>query len=144
MSSGHATPELTGKLLGYLTPFASLKFADIPNRLVAISKFLVAGRAQIVTYGVFYELSQDQSAGTAAAAGDFSWKVLTSGDAAEKPSKLAAEIANGRLAMIAIIGTFFHSLRMFGASFCEPGRGDVYTAYFEVKGDAWGGVPCRC
>merc|ERR1739838_167070 len=51
--------------------------------------------------------SQDQSAGTAAAAGDFGWKVLTSSDAAEKQSKLAAEIANGRLAMMAIIGMFF-------------------------------------
>merc|ERR1712207_38856 len=58
-------------------------------------------------YGAFCELSQDQSAGTAAAAGDFGWKVLTSSDAAEKQSKLAAEIANGRLAMMAIIGMFF-------------------------------------
>merc|ERR1712238_299740 len=63
--------------------------------------------AQIVAYGAFCELSQDQSAGTAAAAGDFGWKVLTSGDAAEKQKKLAAEIANGRLAMMAIIGMFF-------------------------------------
>merc|ERR1712032_925544 len=47
------------------------------------------------------------SPGTAAAAGDFGWKVLTSSDAAEKQSKLAAEIANGRLAMMAIIGMFF-------------------------------------
>merc|ERR1712207_18764 len=58
-------------------------------------------------YGAFCELSQDQSAGTAAAAGDFGWKVLTSSDAAAKQSKLAAEIANGRLAMMAIIGMFF-------------------------------------
>jgi len=60
-----------------------------------------------VAYGAFCELSQDQSAGTAAAAGDFGWKVLTSTDAAEKQKKLAAEIANGRLAMMAIIGMFF-------------------------------------
>merc|ERR1712060_129985 len=66
-----------------------------------------AGWGQIVAYCAFCELSQDQSAGTAAAAGDFGWKVLTSGDAAEKQKKLAAEIANGRLAMMAIIGMFF-------------------------------------
>merc|ERR1712048_122071 len=84
-----------------------LKFADIPNGLGAISKVPAAGWAQIVAYGAFCELSQDQSAGTAAAAGDFGWKVLTSSDAAEKQSKLAAEIANGRLAMMAIIGMFF-------------------------------------
>merc|ERR1712151_1370236 len=35
------------------------------------------------------------------------WKVLTSSDAADKQSKLAAEIANGRLARMAIIGMFF-------------------------------------
>jgi hypothetical protein len=110
---GYITPEITGKLPGYLSPSAGLKFADIPNGLGAISKVPAAGWAQIVAYGAFCELSQDQSAGTAAAAGDFGWKVLTSGDAAEKQKKLAAEIANGRLAMMAIIGMFFHSLRLF-------------------------------
>ncbi|CAK0811675.1 unnamed protein product [Prorocentrum cordatum] len=180
---GYITPEITGKLPGYLSPSAGLKFADIPNGLGAISKVPAAGWAQIVAYGAFCELSQDQSAGTAAAAGDFGFKVLTSsdpselgvqdpvgfwdpagftadgstenfarrrqtelkhgrvsmlatmgyitpeitgklpgylspsaglkfadipnGDAAEKQKKLAAEIANGRLAMMAIIGMFF-------------------------------------
>merc|ERR1712224_498630 len=83
------------------------KFADIPNGLGAISKVPAAGWAQIVAYGAFCELSQDQSPGTPAAAGDFGWKVLTSSDPAEKTKKLAAEIANGRLAMVAIIGMFF-------------------------------------
>merc|ERR1711933_634338 len=78
---GYITPELTGKLPGYLSPSAGLKFADVPNGLGAISKVPAAGWAQIVAYGAFCELSQDQSAGTAAAAGDFGWKVLTSSDA---------------------------------------------------------------
>merc|ERR1719327_661460 len=104
---GYITPEITGKLPGYLSPSAGLKFADIPNGLGAIFKVPAAGWAQIVAYGAFCELSQDQPAGTAAAAGDFGWKVLTSSDAAEKQKKLAAEIANGRLAMMAIIGMFF-------------------------------------
>merc|ERR1719181_852621 len=104
---GYITPEITGKLPGYLSPSAGLKFADIPNGLGAISKVPAAGWAQIVAYGAYCELSQDQSAGTPASAGDFGWKVLTSSDAAEKQSKLAAEIANGRLAMMAIIGMFF-------------------------------------
>merc|ERR1712203_607195 len=55
----------------------------------------------------FCEISQDQSPGTPAAAGDFGWKVLTSTDAEEKTKKLSAEIANGRLAMMAIIGMFY-------------------------------------
>merc|ERR1712232_756554 len=104
---GYITPELTGKLPGYLSPSAGLKFADTPNGLGAISKVPNAGWAQIVAYCAFCELSQDQSAGTPAAAGDFNFKVLTSSDAAEKQKKLAAEIANGRLAMMAIIGMFF-------------------------------------
>merc|ERR1711943_63355 len=104
---GYITPEITGKLPGYLSPSGGLKFADIPNGLGAISKVPNAGWAQIVAYCAFCELSQDQSAGTPAAAGDFNFKVLTSSDAAEKQKKLAAEIANGRLAMMAIIGMFF-------------------------------------
>ncbi|CAK0878077.1 unnamed protein product [Prorocentrum cordatum] len=36
---GYITPEITGKLPGYLSPSAGLKFADIPNGLGAISRF---------------------------------------------------------------------------------------------------------
>merc|ERR1719301_35937 len=104
---GYITPELTGKLPGYLSPSMGLKFADIPNGLGAISKVPLAGWGQILAYGAFCELSQDQSPGTPAAKGDFGFKVLTSSDPAEKEKKLAAEIGNGRLAMMAIIGMFF-------------------------------------
>merc|ERR1712113_190131 len=104
---GYITPEITGKLPGYLSPSAGLKFEDVPNGLAAISKVPAAGWAQILAYGAFCELSQDQSPDTAAAKGDFGFKVLTSSDPAEKTKKLAAEIANGRLAMMAIIGMFF-------------------------------------
>ena len=55
----------------------------------------------------FCEVSQDQTPGTDAYAGDFGFKVLTAADPAEKTKKLNAEIANGRLAMMAIIGMFF-------------------------------------
>merc|ERR1712139_426448 len=103
---GYITPELTGKLPGYLSPSMGLKFADIPNGLGAISKVPLAGWGQILAYGAFCELSQDQSPGTPAAKGDFGFKVLTSSDPEEKTKKLAAEIANGRLAMMAIIGMF--------------------------------------
>ena len=41
----------------------------------------------------FCEVSQDQSPGTPAAAGDFGFKVLTSSDPAEKTEKLSAELA---------------------------------------------------
>ena len=104
---GYITPEITGKFPGYLSPSAGLKFADIPNGLGAISKVPPLGWAQIFAYGGFCELSQDQSPGTPAAEGDFGFKVLTSSDPEEKTKKLAAELANGRLAMMAIIGMFF-------------------------------------
>ena len=107
---GYITPEITGKFPGYLSPSAGLKFADVPNGLAAISKVPAAGWGQILAYMAFCEVSQDQSAGTAAAAGDFGWKVLTASDPAEKTKKLNAELANGRLAMMAIIGMFFQDL----------------------------------
>ena len=65
------------------------------------------GWAQILAYMAFCEVSQEQTPGSAAYAGDFGFKVLTSSDPAEKTKKLNAEIANGRLAMMAIIGMFF-------------------------------------
>ena len=79
----------------------------MPNGLAAISKVPAAGWGQILAYMAFCEVSQDQSAGTPAAAGDFGWKLITSTDAEVKKTKLNAELANGRLAMMAIIGMFF-------------------------------------
>ena len=107
---GYITPEITGKFPGYLSPSAGLKFADIPNGLAAISKVPQAGWGQILLYMAYCEVSQTQEPGTAAYAGDFGFKVLTSSDPAEKTKKLNAEIANGRLAMMAIIGMFFQDV----------------------------------
>merc|ERR1739844_31792 len=104
---GYITPEITGKLPGYLSPSAGLKFADIPNGLAAVSKVPALGWAQIIAYFGFCEFSggwEDYKTGTP---GDYGFKVLTSSDPAEKTKKLSAEIANGRLAMMAIIGMFF-------------------------------------
>merc|ERR1712084_161965 len=64
------------------------------------------------------------SSGTAAAAGDYGFKVLTSSDPAEKTKKLAAEIANGRLAMMAIISMFFQD----GLTGSAWGDWALYTA----------------
>merc|ERR1712063_205617 len=115
---GYITPEITGKFPGYLSPSAGLKFADIPNGLAAISKVPALGWAQIAAYAAFCETSQDQSPGTAASKGDFGFKVLTSSDPAEKTKKLAAELANGRLAMMAIIGMFFQRMGRLGQLHC--------------------------
>ena len=70
----------------------------------------VAGWAQIAAYFGFVEFSggfDDYKSGTP---GDYGFKVLTSSDPEEKTKKLSAELANGRLAMMAIIGMFFQEL----------------------------------
>merc|ERR1712110_67108 len=121
---GYITPEITGKLPGYLSPSAGLKFADIPNGLAAISKVPSLGWVQIVLYMGFCEFSggfDDYKTGTP---GDYGFKVLTTSDPEEKTKKLSAEIANGRLAMMAIIGMFFQD----GLTGSAWGDWALYTA----------------
>ncbi|KAL9970054.1 hypothetical protein ACROYT_G022368 [Oculina patagonica] len=132
---GYITPEITGKFPGYLSPSAGLKFADVPNGLAAISKVPAAGWGQILAYMAFCEVSQDQSAGTPAAAGDFGWKLITSTDPEVKKTKLNAELANGRLAMMAIIGMFFQS---FGHSLGELVKCHLPSTQDGLTGSAWG------
>merc|ERR1719270_1092624 len=104
---GYITPELTGKFSGYLSPSAGLKFADIPNGLAAVSKVPAVGWLQIVIYGGLCEASGKNERGEAP--GDFQWKppLLATEDPELKTKRLNAELANGRLAMMAIIGMFF-------------------------------------
>jgi len=45
--------------------------------------------------------------GTEGTPGDFGWKVITSDDPEVLKKKLNSELANGRLAMMAIIGMFY-------------------------------------
>merc|ERR1712032_844348 len=102
---GYITPELTGKFPGMLSPSQGLTFDSIPNGLGAISKVPGLGWGQIVLYCAAVEAAGANSRGDGP--GEFGWEVLTSADPEEKKKKLAAEIANGRLAMMAIIGMFF-------------------------------------
>jgi len=121
---GYITPELVGKLPGYLSPSAGLKFADVPNGLAAISKVPTAGWAQIAAYFGFVEFAGGFSDYKTGTPGDYGFKVLTSSDPAEKTKKLSAEIANGRLAMVAIIGMFFQD----GLTGSAWGDWALYTA----------------
>jgi hypothetical protein len=103
---GYITPELVGKWPAYLSPSSGLKFSDVPNGLGALSKVPLAGWVQILIYCAMVEVSGIQNR-LSDAPGDFGWKVLTSDDPEAKTKKLSAEIANGRLAMMAIIGMIF-------------------------------------
>merc|ERR1712061_288368 len=115
---------ITGKFPGYLSNSAGLKFADVPNGLAAIAKVPALGWAQVVAYCGFCELSAGSDDWKTGTPGDYGFKVLTSDDPAEKEKKLAAEIANGRLAMMAIIGMFFQD----GLTGSAWGDWALYTA----------------
>merc|ERR1712012_861580 len=85
---------------------------DVPNGLAAISKVPAAGWAQIVAYGFFCEYSDGfgetaEKAGLVSGDCGFKPPLLATEDAELKTRRLNAEIANGRLAMMAIIGMFF-------------------------------------
>jgi len=105
---GYITPQLGIKVPGELAPGISID--AIPNGLKAIGIVPVGGWLQILAYCAYVEFQGMKSngvMGTAGTPGDFGWKVLTSKDPATRTRKLNAELANGRLAMMAIIGMFF-------------------------------------
>merc|ERR1719476_7652 len=119
---GYITPEITGKFPGYISPSKGLAFADIPNGLAAISKVPALGWAQMLFYCAWVEVNGIKDRGEAP--GDFGFKVLTSSDPEAKKRKLQAELANGRLAMMAIIGMFFQD----GLTGSAWGDRALYTA----------------
>merc|ERR1719408_1022837 len=104
---GYITPEITGKLPGYLSPSMGLKFSDIPNGLAAISKVPALGWVQIIAFAGCVEGAWSFNEDYTGTPGDYGWKAITSVDEDVKTRKLNAELANGRLAMMAIIGMFF-------------------------------------
>ncbi|CAJ1422556.1 unnamed protein product [Effrenium voratum] len=107
---GYITPEVAGKFPGYLDPTIKLKFEDIPNGLAAISKVPLAGWIQMIAYAGFCEISAGYDADVnKRTPGDMGWKPPLFGNNAPemKQRRLNVEIANGRLAMMAIIGMFF-------------------------------------
>merc|ERR1711972_942701 len=88
--------------------------AGRPNGLAAVSKIPAYGWIQIVAYALYCEASAlnfgyFDEAFEAKAPGDYGWRppLLATDDAEKKKTRLNAELANGRLAMMAIIGMFF-------------------------------------
>merc|ERR1712045_565065 len=67
------------------------------------------GWVQMIAYAGFTEVKADYDADVKNTPGDMGWKppLLASDDPETKTRRLNAEIANGRLAMMAIIGMFF-------------------------------------
>jgi len=104
---GYIVPEFF-KFPGNLSPSKGIAFSDVPNGLSALSKVPGAGWCQIVIFAGLQEVNFGFGAyKKGAAPGEYGWKMITSSDPAVKTRKLSAELANGRLAMMAIIGMFY-------------------------------------
>merc|ERR1711879_641032 len=115
------------KFPGYLSPKSELSFEDVPNGLAAITKVPSLGWVQIVaTLGV-YELFVNKPTGEP---GNYGKGRLGLGflgpvkDPDARKKTLSAELANGRLAMVAIIGMFFQD----GLTGSAWGDWALYTA----------------
>merc|ERR1712203_1290509 len=121
---GYITPQLGIMLPGELAP--GLEYESIPNGLKAIGVVPTAGWLQILAYCAYVEFSGMKSngiMGTTGTPGDFGFKVLTSKDPEVLKKKLNAELANGRLAMMAIIGMLYQD----GLTGSAWGDWELYT-----------------
>merc|ERR1712070_110576 len=108
---GYIVPEYF-RFPGELSPKLGLQFADVPNGLAALSKVPGQGWAQIVGFLGTYELfingksinDEPGNYGKGNLGLGFLGPVA---DPESRKKKLSAELANGRLAMMAIIGMLF-------------------------------------
>merc|ERR1719461_386895 len=121
---GYITPELF-RLDGKLSPTQDLAFSAVPNGLKALSVVPMAGWFQIILYMAFVEVSgiSERQDINYATPGNFGFKGITSEDPEVLKTKLNSELANGRLAMMAIIGMFFQD----GLTGSAWGSWDLYT-----------------
>merc|ERR1719362_1228944 len=104
---GYITPDFTGKLGGYLSPSQGLTFADVPNGLGALSKVPLAGWIQIFLWCAYCEVNAMKTRTDEPGNVGFKPPFLTSEDPEGRKRRLQSEIANGRLAMFAIMAMFF-------------------------------------
>jgi len=112
---GYIVPEFF-RFPGFLSPSAKLSFGDVPNGLAAISKVPPLGWAQVVIFCGLVDFGLYR-ADPSRAPGDYENAGIlgvpnASGpmsDAEGRKRKLNSELANGRLAMVAITGMLFQN-----------------------------------
>lgn len=110
VTMGYITPELAGKFPGEISPSLGAKLEDTPNGLAAPPKGPGPGWLQIGAHGLHCESGPfGHSPDLNRRPGELGWRQpgLDSTDAEVRKRSLAAEIANGRLTMTAIIGMSF-------------------------------------
>jgi len=130
---GYIVPEYF-KFPGFLSPSSSIKFADVPNGLAALSKVPALGWGQIVGFGLqmelfgayqqpkdppgqltprfvlaFTEIEEKQWFNSFYFGPYGIPNAERIADPEIKKKKLSAELANGRLAMTAIMGMMFQN-----------------------------------
>lgn len=106
---GYIVPEAIGKWPGFLSPSMGLKFADVPNGLLALQAIPSLGLAQILVFCGLLEYTGGFEDYTTGKPGDYGLRVLVSNDPVEHKGKLNGELANGRIAMVAIMGMLFQN-----------------------------------
>merc|ERR1712151_536029 len=126
---GYIVPECF-KWPGYCSPSIALSFEDIPNGLAALSKVPAVGWSQIFLFGGLLETGyfaqeDDRAPGNFTNAGPLGEPNGASSmtGAESRKTKLNAQLANGRLAMMAIIGMFFQD----GLTGSAWGDWELYT-----------------
>jgi hypothetical protein len=107
---GYIVPEYF-RFPGYLSPSQELKFTDVPNGIAAVGKVPIEGWLQWGAFCGFYEMVVNGTDNTEP--GNFGKGRLGLGQPVTDPEArkrgLNSELANGRLAMIAITGMWFQN-----------------------------------
>eukprot|EP00592_Proboscia_alata_P009169 CAMPEP_0194360992 /NCGR_PEP_ID=MMETSP0174-20130528/8474_1 /TAXON_ID=216777 /ORGANISM="Proboscia alata, Strain PI-D3" /LENGTH=207 /DNA_ID=CAMNT_0039132875 /DNA_START=65 /DNA_END=688 /DNA_ORIENTATION=- len=99
--------QQTSSLAGYISPSKDLKFADIPNGLGALKAVPIEGWVQMVVVIGMHEILIKQREGKPPGdfgTGYFGFPVEEGSE--KQKAGLNAEISNGRLAMLGILGMF--------------------------------------
>ena len=92
---------------GYLSKSADLKFSDVPDGLGGFFSIPAAGIAQILAFCALVELAWWPANNYSGDYGCGFFGTSYNDDPETKATKLNAELANGRLAMLGIAGAMF-------------------------------------